>query len=158
MSHYWEPKKLGTSYSETTHLFGFKLWLHGVLMRAPCCRSFKSNRCLVSEYEVPNFLGSQEWDIFWGTPCTTLTTWPVWPPSLRRWLSPSWSNLAPGLAHSCPSGQSEASESGPKWFPIPKNLWVDTKMSRKWVTPPWRGSPALQEVTGGRTCDTHVNV
>ena len=70
MSHSWEHKKLGTSYSETTHLFGLKLWLQGVLMRAPCCRSFKSNRCLVSEYEAPNFLGSQEWDIFLGTPCT----------------------------------------------------------------------------------------
>ena len=70
VSHFWQPKKLGTSYSETTHLFGLKLWLQVVLMRAPCCRSFKSNRCLVSEYEVPNFLGSQEWDIFLGTPCT----------------------------------------------------------------------------------------
>ena len=55
MSHSWEPKKLGTSYSETTHLFGLKLWLQGVLMRAPCCRNFKSSRCLVSEYEGPNF-------------------------------------------------------------------------------------------------------
>ena len=26
MSHSWEHKKLGTSYSETTHLFGLKLW------------------------------------------------------------------------------------------------------------------------------------
>ena len=60
-------KKLGTSYSETTHLFGLKLWLQGVLMRALSCRSFRSNRCLVSEYEVPNFLGSQELDIFWDT-------------------------------------------------------------------------------------------
>ena len=71
MSHSWEHKKLGTSYSETTHLFGLKLWLQGVLMRAPCCRSFKSNRCLVSEYEVSNFLGSRKWDIFSGPPCTS---------------------------------------------------------------------------------------
>ena len=69
MSHSWEPNKLGTSYSETTHLLGHKLWLQGVLMRALCCRSFRSNRCLVSEYEVSNFLGSQEWEICSGPPC-----------------------------------------------------------------------------------------
>ena len=39
-------------------------------MRALCCRSFRSNRCLVSEYEVPNFLGSQEWETFSETPCS----------------------------------------------------------------------------------------
>ena len=70
ISHSWEPKKLDTSYSETTHLLGLRLWLQGVLMRALCCRSFRSNRCLVSEYEVPNVLGSQKWDIFSETPCT----------------------------------------------------------------------------------------
>ena len=37
-------------------MLGLQLWLQGVLMRAPCCRSFKSNICLVSEYEVPNFI------------------------------------------------------------------------------------------------------
>ena len=68
-SYSWEPKKFGTSYSETTHLLGLRFWIQGVLMRALCCRSFRSNRCLVSEYEVPNFLGSQEWDIFSETPC-----------------------------------------------------------------------------------------
>ena len=51
-SHSWEPKKLDTSYSETTHLLGLRLWLQGVLMRALCCQSLRSNRCLVSEYEV----------------------------------------------------------------------------------------------------------
>ena len=55
VSHSWEPKKLGTSYSETTHLLGLRLWLQGVLMRALCCQSFRSNRCLVSEYEVRTF-------------------------------------------------------------------------------------------------------
>ena len=34
VSHSWEPKKLGTSYSETTHLFGLKLWLQEVPMGA----------------------------------------------------------------------------------------------------------------------------
>ena len=72
MSHSWEHKKLGTSYSETTHLLGLRLWLQGVLMRALCCRRFRSNRCLVSEYEVPNVLGSQKWDIFSETPCRIL--------------------------------------------------------------------------------------
>ena len=52
MSHSWEPKKLGTSYSETTSLLGLKLWLQGVLLWTLCCRSFKSNWCLVSAYEV----------------------------------------------------------------------------------------------------------
>ena len=68
VSHSWEPKKLCPSYSETTHLLGLRLWLQGVLMRALCCRSFRSNRCLVSEYEGPNFLGSQEWETFQGHP------------------------------------------------------------------------------------------
>ena len=27
------------------------------------------NKCIVSEYEVPMFLGPQEWDILFGTPC-----------------------------------------------------------------------------------------
>ena len=46
--HSWEPKKLGISYSETTHLLGLKLWLQGVLVRALCCRCFRSSRGLVS--------------------------------------------------------------------------------------------------------------
>ena len=46
---------LGTSYSETTSVFGLKLWLQGLLMRAPCCRSFKSNRSFVSEYDQLNY-------------------------------------------------------------------------------------------------------
>ena len=53
-SYSWEPKKFGTSYSETTHLLGLRFLIQGVLMRALCCRrSFRSNRCLVSEYVVP---------------------------------------------------------------------------------------------------------
>ena len=60
MYHSWELKKLDPSYSETTHLLGLRLWLQGVLMSALCCRSFRSNRCLVSEYEMSNFLGSQD--------------------------------------------------------------------------------------------------
>ena len=35
-----EPKKLGSSYSETTHLLGLKRWLQGVLTL--CCQSFGS--------------------------------------------------------------------------------------------------------------------
>ena len=70
MSHSWEPKKLGTSYSETTSLLGLKLWLQGVLMRTLCCRSFKSNWCLVSACKASQLFGSQEWDIFFGTPCS----------------------------------------------------------------------------------------
>ena len=56
------------SHLETTSLLGLKCWLR-VLMKVLRCQSFKSNRCLVSEYEVPNLLGSlsQEWDIFWDT-------------------------------------------------------------------------------------------
>ena len=42
---------------ETTSLLGLKCWLR-VLMKVLRCQSFKSNRCLVSEYEVPNLLGS----------------------------------------------------------------------------------------------------
>ena len=64
MSHSWEPKKLGTSYSETNHLLDLKLRQQGALMSTPCSQSLRPNRCVVSEYEVPNFLCSQEWDIF----------------------------------------------------------------------------------------------
>ena len=70
MSHSWEPKKLGTSYSETKHLLDLKLRQQGALMSTPCSQSLRPNRCVVSEYEVPNFLCSQEWDIFLGTPCS----------------------------------------------------------------------------------------
>ena len=71
MSHSWEPKKLGTSYSETKHLLDLKLQQQIALMSTPCSQSLRPNRCLVSVYEVPNFLGSQEWETFSGTPCTT---------------------------------------------------------------------------------------
>ena len=64
VSHSWEPKKLGPSYSETKHLLDLKLRQQRALMSTPCSQSLGSNRCVVSEYEVPNFLGSQEWDIF----------------------------------------------------------------------------------------------
>ena len=69
MSHSWEPKKLDTSYSETKYLLDLKLWQQRALMSTPCSQSLRPNRCVVSEYEVPNFLGSQEWDIFLGPPC-----------------------------------------------------------------------------------------
>ena len=48
-----ETKSLGTSYSETTYQLDLKLWQQGVLMRTPCCQSLRSNRLVVSEYEVP---------------------------------------------------------------------------------------------------------
>ena len=70
VSHSWEPKKLGTSYSETKHLLDLKLRQQGALTSTPCSQSLRPNRCVVSEYEVPNFLCSQEWDIFLGTPCS----------------------------------------------------------------------------------------
>ena len=46
-------------------------------MSTPCSQSLRPNRCVVSEHEVSNFLGSQEWDIFRvghfsGTPCSTV--------------------------------------------------------------------------------------
>ena len=37
-------------------------------MSTPYSQSLRPNRCVVSEYEVSNFLGSQEWDIFQGHP------------------------------------------------------------------------------------------
>ena len=63
---------VGTSYSETKHLLDLKLRQQGALMSTPCSQSLRPNRCVVSEYEVPNFLCSQEWDIFLGTPCTNM--------------------------------------------------------------------------------------
>ena len=56
-----EPKKLGTSYSETKHLLDLKLGQQGALMSTPCSQSLRPNRCVVSEYKVPNLLGSQGW-------------------------------------------------------------------------------------------------
>ena len=53
-----------------TSLLGLKFWLQGVLMRTLCCRSFKSNWCLVSACKASQLFGSQEWDIFFGTPCS----------------------------------------------------------------------------------------
>ena len=69
MSHFWEPKTLGTSYSETKHLLDLKLRQQRALMSTPCSRSLRPNTCVVSEYEVPNLLVSQKWDIFSETPC-----------------------------------------------------------------------------------------
>ena len=60
---------LSTSYSETTNLLDLKLWQQGVLISTPCCQSLTSNRLIVSEYEVPNFLGSRECRVFYETPC-----------------------------------------------------------------------------------------
>ena len=50
--HSWGNQILGTSYSETTYQLGLKLWQQGVLMRTPSCQSLRSNRLVVSEYEV----------------------------------------------------------------------------------------------------------
>jgi len=55
-------------YLETKHLLDLKLRQQGALMSTPCSQSLRLNRCVVSEYEVANFLGSQEWDIFLGQP------------------------------------------------------------------------------------------
>ena len=37
----------------TTDQLGLKLWQQGVLMRTSCCQGLRSNRLVVSEYEVP---------------------------------------------------------------------------------------------------------
>ena len=59
-----------------------------------------------------------------------------WPPTAR--IGCSW-----------PSGQSGASENGPKWFPIPKNLGFKknqvSSLLRSWVTP-WRARPPPQTI------------
>ena len=54
VSHSWEPKKLGSSYSETKHLLDLKLRQQRDLMSTPCSQSLRPNRCVVSEYEVSN--------------------------------------------------------------------------------------------------------
>ena len=82
MSHSWEPKKLGTLYSETKHLSDLKLWQQRALMSTPCSHSLRPNRLVASKYEAPNLLGSQEWDTFFGTPCTV----PPENPSSCFWL------------------------------------------------------------------------
>ena len=40
-------------------------------MRTPCCQSLRSNRLVVSEYEVPKVWFTQEWETFFETPCST---------------------------------------------------------------------------------------
>ena len=66
--HSWGNQTLGTSYSETTYQLGLKLWQQGVLMRTPCCQSLRSNRLVVSEYEVPKVWFTQECRLFfWNT-------------------------------------------------------------------------------------------
>ena len=62
--HSWETKTLGTSYSETTYLLDLKLWQQGVLMSTPCCQISTAYRLVVSEYEVPKVLVSQECRLF----------------------------------------------------------------------------------------------
>ena len=69
--HSWETKTLGTSYSETTYLLDLKLWQQGVLMSTPCCQISTAYRLVVSGYEVPKVLVSQECRLFFGTPCST---------------------------------------------------------------------------------------
>ena len=39
----------------------------------------------------------------------------------QSWISTPWSGSGPPTSHSWPSDQSDASENGPKWFPIPQN-------------------------------------
>ena len=66
----WETITLGTSYSETTYLLDLKLWQQGVLMSTPCCQISTAYRLVVSEYEVPKVLVSQECTVFFETPCS----------------------------------------------------------------------------------------
>ena len=40
----------------------------------------------------------------------------------QSWISTPWSGSGPPTSHSWPSDQSEASENGLKWFPIPHAL------------------------------------
>ena len=61
-----KPPTLGTSYSETTNLWG--VGQQGVLMSTPCSQSLRPNRLVVSEYEVPNVLVSQKWGVYSETP------------------------------------------------------------------------------------------
>ena len=60
-----------TSYSETNNLLGVEMRQQGVLMSTPCSQSLRPNRLVVSEYEVPKVLVSQECQLFFGTPCST---------------------------------------------------------------------------------------
>ena len=62
-------KKLGTLYYETKLLIDLKLRQQRALMRTPFRQSLRPNRLVVSEYEVPNFLGFQEWETFSETTC-----------------------------------------------------------------------------------------
>ena len=69
----------------------------------------------------------------------------------RSWVT-SRSSPWPPTAHtggSCPSGPSEVSGNGPKWFPIPKNLGFKknqvSSLLRSWVTP-WRARPPPQTI------------
>ena len=66
----WKTQTLGTSYSETIDLLDLKLRQQGVLMSTPCCRSLRSNRSIVSEYEVPKVWVFQEGIVFFETPRT----------------------------------------------------------------------------------------
>ena len=51
-----QHKKLDTLYSEIKHLLDLKLWQQRVLMSIPCSQSLRSNKCVISEYKVLNFL------------------------------------------------------------------------------------------------------
>ena len=62
---------LGTSYSETTNLLDLKLWQQEVLMSTPCCRSLRSNRSVVSEYEVPKVWFPKSAQVFLGHPLSS---------------------------------------------------------------------------------------
>ena len=88
MSHSWEPKSWDALHAETKHQLDLKLRQQRVLMSTPCSQSLRPNRLVVSEYEVPNFLGSQEWDIFFGTPCTNVRELGNCKVSDFAWLDP----------------------------------------------------------------------
>ena len=79
MSHSWdrEPKKFGTSYSETKHLLDLKLWQR---------RTFMSTR---SQHFRPNRLVVSKCEIIFGTPCICGT------PESTLPLNPSQSSHSP---------------------------------------------------------------
>ena len=70
ITHSREIKKLRLSFSETSHWYSPKLLQQRVPMSCLCCKSLRPNKCIVSENESLNFFISQEWVIFFETPCT----------------------------------------------------------------------------------------
>ena len=70
--HSRETQTLGTSYSETINLLDLKLWQQGVLMSTPCYQSLRSNRLVVSEYEVPKVWFPESAEFFYEIPCSNV--------------------------------------------------------------------------------------